>query len=195
MILKCFTRDHHQYPFRLREQLGHWTTSEFKATTFYSRQNDAVYVQEGDDKYRRFHRHTQQHVRRPEYIRAAQCFHLPPDALPTTTKGTATRVIHTGTTGYIPIPLPRNDDWWGIVTSATITIDDLATAIKLGTAIAVTDGSYKDNMGTTAFTIKSDINDIQSILTCVHMTPGQPHKLTPFRAEIGGLFGIASFLD
>lgn len=69
----------------------------------------------------------------------------------------------------------------------------LVPAIRAGTAIAVTDGSYKDNMGTAAFTLRTSIEDLRSV-TFAHMTPGMADDLSPYRAEVGGLFGIAAFL-
>ena len=48
-------------------------------------------------------------------------------------------------------------------------------------------------MGTAAFTFRTNLLDPRDI-TLVHMTPGLPQEMTPYRAEMGGLFGIASFL-
>ena len=171
---------------------GQWTATHLHATAFYSRRLNSVYTFLDNGLYQQYVRRTHHNTRHPEYIRVGNCHQIPTDALPTTTKGSFGRIQHTGVTGHVPIVTCQTDDWWGIVTTATLPIADLVLAIQQGTAIAVTDGSFKDTMGTVAFTLRTACEDTQSI-TCVHMTPGLPSDMTPYRTELGGILGIASF--
>ena len=61
-----------------------------------------------------------------------------------------------------------------------------------GTAIAVTDGSFKNTLGTAAFTLQPDL-DMRSdthAYVMVNQTPGAPQDMDAYRAELGGIFGI-----
>jgi hypothetical protein len=192
-LIQCFTLDHHQYPYQLRQPLGAWTSQQLYAATYFSAQTNMIYHKEGISSYRRFLHTGMRQTRHPTYARTSASTCLPPDAVPTTTVGNFHLIRHTGTAPHIPTTPASPATWWGIVTTATLPIQDLIRAIHDGTAIAVTDGSYKDGMGTAAFTFRTTLADTREI-TLVHMTPGYPHDMTPYRAEMGGLFGIASFL-
>jgi hypothetical protein len=62
----------------------------------------------------------------------------------------------------------------------------IAEAIKSGTAIAVSDGSYKNNFGTAAFVIEgTDSNDR---VEAVMIVPGS--DMGSHRSELAGLYGI-----
>jgi hypothetical protein len=193
-LLQCFVQDHHQAPFCLQEPLGSWTTVPQEATTFYSSAFDSVYVKKTQTTFQRFCRQNNLNTRFPLYTRDAVCSHLPQDVVPTTVHGNHGQVRHTGFSSYHPKNPSREHDWWGIVSSSSLQMADLARAIKQGTAVAVTDGSYKDGMGTAAFTFRTGLFDKHEI-SLVHMTPGQPEEITPYRAEMSGIFGIASFLQ
>jgi hypothetical protein len=64
----------------------------------------------------------------------------------------------------------------------------IAKAITEGTAIAVSDGSFKDAFGTAALVIEGpdSTNRLESTL----VLPGLPKDQSPYRSELGGLFGI-----
>jgi hypothetical protein len=67
----------------------------------------------------------------------------------------------------------------------------LLDGLRSGTAIAVTDGSFKDAMGTAGFTLLPDLHsDDVEAFTLVNQTPGDPLDLDAYRAELGGIFGI-----
>jgi hypothetical protein len=65
---------------------------------------------------------------------------------------------------------------------------EVADAIRLGHAIAVSDGSYKDNLGTAAYVLegKTSKNRIVAVLK----VPGLPADQSPYRSELSGLYGI-----
>ena len=66
--------------------------------------------------------------------------------------------------------------------------DDLVAAIEAGTAIAVSDGSFKEVFGTAAWTIRGASNE--AFLTGVNVVPGAPTDQSAFQSELAGLYGI-----
>ena len=192
-VTHCFTLNHTLYPFKLQQALGPWHQGRIHAHTFFSPSMEIIFQKTPQGTYQQFQRHRHRTLRIPWYDRTTICRILPNDATPTTITGNRHRIQHTGISRIIPAPSTQETDWWGIVVSATLPIVDLIEAIRQGTAIAVTDGSYKENMGTAAFTFRASPQDPRS-LTFVHMTPGMPHELTPYRAEVGGIYGIAKFI-
>ena len=83
-------------------------------------------------------------------------------------------------------------DQWAI---KEVTISDngiaLATAIRNGTAIAVSDGSYKDGRGTAAFILEiSDQFQAAGRIVGVNVIPGETEDQSSYRSELGGVSGI-----
>ena len=152
-----------------------------------------IYQYDGINSYRRYTATGTRLTRGPTYVRTSSNMCLPSDSRPTTTEGNYNYVRHTGFTDHRPTPIAPLPTWWGVVVNATLPLQELIDAIQRGTAVAVTDGSYKDDMGTAAFTFRDSIDGAREI-TMVHMTPGYTQDMTPYRAEMGGLFGIAAFL-
>jgi hypothetical protein len=68
----------------------------------------------------------------------------------------------------------------------------LADTIREGTALAGTDGPYKQGHGTAALRICNDHGDA---FTCYQQTPGSEADQTPYRSEVGGIVGILRALD
>jgi hypothetical protein len=193
-ILKCFTLDHHQYPFRLKQPLGAWTNVQPQGHTFISRDNITIFKKDKQAGYLRFQCQHPSFTRNPVYHRTTPCTEMPPNVIPTTVHGNCQYVRHTGVSMHIPNQATPVHEWWGVVVTSTLPLQALVQAIRHGSAIAITDGSYKDGLGTAAFTFRVSPTDSRA-LTFAHMTPGMTQDLTPFRAEAGGLYGIAMFLS
>jgi hypothetical protein len=68
----------------------------------------------------------------------------------------------------------------------------LASAIVRGTAVAVSDGSFKNHQGTSGFVIEGDAREGR--LVGVNVIPGEPDCQTSYRSEIGGVAGILEAL-
>jgi hypothetical protein len=67
----------------------------------------------------------------------------------------------------------------------------MATAIKNGTAIAVSNGSYKDGHGTAAFILKTSNNyDRTGRIVGVNSIPGEPIDQSSYCSEIVSMSGI-----
>lgn len=153
-----------------------------------------IYQIDGDNGYGRFSYNGNRNTRNPSFIRTTRGATLPEDSIPTTIYGNRNMVQHTGTRPQV-LELPvREFEWWGIVVESTLWIQDLVIAILQGSAVAVTDGSYKDHLGTAAYTFQASITDNRKI-TMVMTTPGMPTDITAYLAEVGGLYGIATFLQ
>jgi hypothetical protein len=68
----------------------------------------------------------------------------------------------------------------------------IARALIQGTAIAVSDGSFKDGQGTSAFVIEG--NSKVGRLVGVNVIPGDSSSQSPYRSELGGVAGILECL-
>ena len=66
--------------------------------------------------------------------------------------------------------------------------EDIAGSILAGTAIAVSDGSFKDSFGTSAWTLRGQTNE--QFLTGVNVVPGTDDDQSAFRSELAGIYGI-----
>jgi len=195
--IQCFTIDPNSPTLKLRTPLGSWTDPNLRAMAYYSPSLDVLYqFHSPTTGYRGFRRIGRQGATRNPSYRFREFYDtLPADATPTTLNGNINTVRHTGIAPVTPVPSSvSSDDWWGILAYGNLPLQGLIDGIRLGTAIAVTDGSFKDQFGTAAFTFRANMVD-QRGLSFVHMTPGMPEEMTPYRAELGGLFGIASLLS
>jgi len=194
-LLTCFTRNTDTDPYTLQTMLGAWYWDVIRASAFYSPHRNTVYQLLSSGRYRRYTRSNDQPSRQPFFIRQQdESNTLPADAIPTTIKGNHHNCIqYTGISTIIPIPKPVEEAWWGIVVEHTLPIPLLVQAIQQGTAIALMDGSFKDQFGTAAFSFRASLNDTR-IISLVNMTPGMAHEITPYRVELGGLYEIAAFL-
>jgi hypothetical protein len=63
----------------------------------------------------------------------------------------------------------------------------IALAIQQGTAIAVSDGSFKDGRGTAAIIIEAA--DTADNIIIVNAIPGDPESQSSYRSELAGIFG------
>ena len=107
-------------------------------------------------------------------------------------------IIYTGHMEHAPPPPQPNDFWtrrrqlpeglrWAI---GQIALPDnlmnVVQAIQQELAVGISDGSYKEPFGTSAFTMGSEI----SKLIAVNMVPGDYRYHSAYRAELSGVAGI-----
>lgn len=86
---------------------------------------------------------------------------------------------------------PAADKW--AIQEITVTDNGkaIAQAIRDGTAIAVSDGSYKNERGTAAFILEiSDNFEETGRIVGVNSIPGEPEDHTSYRSELGGVSGV-----
>lgn len=69
----------------------------------------------------------------------------------------------------------------------------IADGIQQGTAVAITDGSYKDQHGTASFEIRPTLH--RRGLQGSNVTPGEDELQCAFRSEVGGIAGILYALE
>ena len=179
-------------PRTLRQPLGNWNFPPLESQIwFYDALSDRVY--ERSDNITVYSRIPHRRLRRTRYQRTT----LLVDGLPSTALRTSvvrlspSIIMHTGSRPtMLESPNHISDDDWAIRSvSHPPDLQPILESLILGTAIAVCDGSFKDNMGTAAFCIQpsSSLND--RILGC-NLTPGMPSELSAYRSELGGIYGI-----
>ena len=83
--------------------------------------------------------------------------------------------------------LPSTDQWASIITEISDDSIDLAHGIRLGTATAISDGSYHDNYGTSCSILRGP-NRNHRIIT-VNIIPGPPDSQSAYRSELAGISG------
>jgi hypothetical protein len=85
--------------------------------------------------------------------------------------------------------LPETDKW---AAKDVVSLDDghsIALEIISGTAIGVSDGSYKDSFGTSAFIFEGVHSE--GCITGRNCIPGAPEDQSAHRSEVGGIVGMA----
>jgi exonuclease III len=184
---------------QLRTPLGSWNVIPQDWKWYLDPIKNQVLQYSGPGQYRVFaptapHRRT----RTATFLASTPAVYvsnLPSAALPTTARGTAHMIQHTGTssrTSADTLATRCCHPWSGLQIQAPSDITVLIQGILSGTAIAVTDGSFKDSLGTAAFTIQPNLefeSEIHSYIM-VNQTPGYSEDMDAYRAELGGIFGI-----
>lgn len=69
----------------------------------------------------------------------------------------------------------------------------IADAIRQGTAVAVSDGSFKNELGTAALVLEGQ--DSNNRILAGHLTPGPPSSQSSFQSELSGLYGIVLLVN
>jgi hypothetical protein len=92
-------------------------------------------------------------------------------------------------------PLPTVlAQWWYHTTATPSNHDLILQGILAGTALWVTDGSYKDPYGSAAFTLLPHLDATDGI-TLVNQTPGRDNEMDAYRAEVCGIYGCLAFTN
>jgi hypothetical protein len=89
---------------------------------------------------------------------------------------------------------PGPEKWWYEVIDAPASIQPILEGIRYGTAIWVTDGSYKDSYGTAAFILIPDIFSQEGRIM-VDQIPGREDDIDAYRAEAAGIYGCIAFTN
>jgi hypothetical protein len=66
-------------------------------------------------------------------------------------------------------------------------LSPILASLRAGSARAISDGSFKDKFGTSAFTI---LNAHDCCILGLNIVPGHPDDQGAYRSELAGLFGI-----
>jgi hypothetical protein len=73
-------------------------------------------------------------------------------------------------------------------------IKSLVQGFRAGTAIWVTDGSYKAPYGSAAFILKPSL-DSEISIKIGNQTPGRAKHMDAYRAEVAGIYGCVAFTN
>ena len=184
----------------LQQPLGPWYGQPPGWPCFSSRDSNLLYVRDNQESPFRVYNKSRaggHHTRRPTYsVSVERSWTIPPDANPTTVHGhNPYSLRHTGTHTTTSFP-PTPETWVG----SLIQVPEDRLLIPLGirnhTAVAVTDGSFKDGMGTAGYTILPSINSpAASALIMANHTPGHSEDMDAYRAELGGILGSIQTID
>ncbi len=96
-------------------------------------------------------------------------------------------------TAILPAPRTELNQLWEegeCITELEGDIGVLIDAIKQGIAVAVSDGSFQDQWGATAWTIKG--SSAVNCLTGEGLTPGNPQDQSAYRSELFGIWGMVA---
>jgi hypothetical protein len=194
---------------RLITPLGQWVDDDLpKWTWFYSPNEHRVYERRVTDwgVYRFLA--TQRNGRHKTFVYSNDSSDRPPDLQRATIiRRNPSRILCTGwskekskqsveinTTLEDAIEsLPSSQQWAFQHFKCTDNGLTIAEAIRQGTAIAVSDGSFKNELGTAAFVIEG--KDQTNRILAGHLTPGPPLSQSSFRSELSGLYGIVSLVN
>ena len=140
-------------------------------------------------------------------LEAQEVENIPMSALPATIERSRSVIIVTGyaevarsevgmdqtLAEYISCNLHVNARWAVENFLSTDNGKYVADAIVNGTCIAVSDGSFKDNSGTAAWSIWGESDAFSLSGSCV--VPGQAQDQSAYRSELSGLYAIAVMVE
>ena len=140
-------------------------------------------------------------TRRRRFQKGSLTSHRPTDIVPGTVTLRQPHLLILNSTGFLInnltidpttlqdhiTALPSTDQWASIITEISDDGIDLAHGIRLGTATAISDGSYHDNYGTSCSILRGP-NQNHRIIT-VNIVPGPPGSQSAYRSELAGISG------
>jgi hypothetical protein len=185
----------------LRQPVGPWTVpTPLTWQWLYSPSLDRVYQRITNQRHQTFSLvPNRRRLRTPQYIPTEICSDLPPDVERTTVTTQPTSILCHGSQPMIQQDptteltfkdmISENDQWSIRTLHCADNANNIAEAIRHGTAVAVCDGSYKEQFGTAGFVLQC--GDCQTArITGAHVTPGHPEDINPYRSELGGILAI-----
>ncbi len=90
--------------------------------------------------------------------------------------------------------LPTGRHWPISRIEAPNGMDAVATSLRAGNAVAVTDGSFKTGCSTSGGVLFAANFDRQSRISCINQVPGPIPDQDAYRAELGGIVGMLETL-
>ena len=191
----------------LRLPLGNWTGPlPARWHWFYSQSIDRVYHFSPEDNHYETYSvlPNRRSLRSPKYFPTTTTIVLPADAQRTTITQHPNFIWSHGsqpsshTEPTTPLTLEElihtNDQWAISHLNYSENGQYLAQALIRGSAIAVCDGSYKQNFGTAAFVLQNGKSRDHRIIGA-HVTPGHPNDINPYRSELGGILALVIIVD
>jgi hypothetical protein len=210
-LTTCFVLPHATLR-KLRVNIGLWKTDILRRWKwYYSASEERVYSAEGV-MWRAYIRLPRRSTRSgtQRFQKDEITWLLPSDATPASiARCHLHRVQLTGlVTGSDPEAIPdvpsatlqevlfqsKHLDHWAVSTmDCSDDGADLADAIRLGTATAISDGSFQSGIGTSAFILRS--NDSSKRITGVNAVPGAEAIQSAYWSELAGISGSLAILQ
>jgi len=203
-LTECFATD----TKKLRQPLGAWIDSDDTWSWFYDDDQQRLFQRIGHDWQVWIPSHRRQQRSSTQRFLLTDHSEPPPPSAQRTTifySGPFVRISGTSPTQVTsPIApatslaeqlerLPEDKQW----SMQQVTNDDdgrtLASAIMRGKAVAVSDGSFKEEFGTSAWIIQGA--DAAGEARGVNVVPGSPTDQSAYRSELAGLHGIVSYVN
>jgi hypothetical protein len=88
--------------------------------------------------------------------------------------------------------LPTSSAWAIQEYALPSDLKPILQALSSGSARAVSNGSFKDKSGTSAFTV---VDDDETSILGLNVVPGHPDDQSAYRSELAGLFGIVMLVN
>ena len=191
-IQKCFVKPDELHTQTLKQPLGNWTQQPTAWRWFLTENKDCLYHMQGHNTADRYTSNTQGiHTRRPCFTLQDKQIQVSKELLhfPTSITTNRSKVYHTGACPVdVTTHIPTNNEWWKREYQAPDDVEAILAGIRDGTAICVTDGSFKNNRGTAAYVCKASIDTYDEAIYVNH-TPGSTNIQDPYRAELSGIYG------
>ena len=190
----------------LRKPLGCWLTEAPPTWNWYhSPSQQRVYYNTNDDTGYDIYtvQPTIRRLRSPKYIKTTSCLILPNDAQRTTVSeqpsfiwchGSKPSLVRSPSPTTVSETIRPNDQWSVRSMDCPLNGVHIAQSIIQGNAVAICDGSYKDQFGTAGFSIQQWAHPEHRIIGA-NVTPGHPEDQNPYRSEIGGIFAIVVIVE
>ena len=169
--------------WRLKAPLGRWFRSSDHHPFLFCPEQREILVNMQDSSILRYV--AERRSRRCRYIRDGYANGIPDTARPATCSWANGCLRITGHRAFVDQYISEPQQQWACEASKAV-----AGAIKDGTAIAVSDGSYKNGWATAAWILQTGTNGHE--ITGSDVVPGTSRDQSAFRAEA---FGILSTIN
>ena len=187
----------------LRQPLGRWIRIPDRNHPRFDPTTQSIYIKNGE--------HWRQYQKAPSIVgRPAPTFQYidrkapPSHATMAVAWNKGGFIQHTGFRRLVDVPYDftpyetiiqkiQNAPPWTFKTKPVLTfatIQKIRNAIRNNSAIAVTDGSYKNDNGTAAMCILSP-----SVWQSTSSTPGPEQIVTPYRCELAGILSVLNLVE
>jgi hypothetical protein len=150
---------------KLSRPLGAWTVLPDDWEWHFSDDENKMYQHENIGHWRQWTRNQGHGPARHQGFRRTNTTlqTLPNSALPATAQGRHIK-RPTGTSTILATPDVSDEKWWFEIIDAPQSIQPILQGISNGTAVWVTDGSYKDKYGTAGFILLPTIESQEGLL-------------------------------
>ena len=191
-LIHCEDR---RWPLRLKKPLGKWQAIPEGWNDFIDITTNRLFRRQTNGRFQMAQQQTRRYgTRNPIYRATLEDTNPPTDTRPTTIRIRGETWMETGHQPALPPVAAAVSTWWGTIIRRPQTLDSVIQGLQDGTAIVLTDGSFKNGLGTAAYALRACAADPDGI-DAVNITPGWPEEVDPYRAELGGIYGCIRLVN